>query len=324
MNMFYSKYEEFDTKTIIFNGSVNEYDIISQKDLSLSSTINNDIQFEAMKIGEILKSEDFSSNNLDILSNFINSGVSNNPSKNLIIEINEKNHEQNHNFSTKHLSQKKIGSREVRFKIKTTNTGSINTKKKKYSQENNQKSFIKKRHSAKDDDNILRKIQVHYLSFVVSFVNDVIKSLFPKKNLPDFKNIDYEIKKRVSHKYIEEMKKKTIGEVLQLRVSPKLKNSGEKANKEIYDIILKNCPEIEGLFELKYISFFEEYYFKDNINLCVNNKIIKISNKTKRFTDLCKKYYCYKGEILKVAFSYYLNCHKRSKKPKFISKIAQD
>ena len=144
MNSFFSKYEEFDTKSIIFNDSVNNgYDIISQKDLQLSSIINNDIQFEALNIGEILKSKDFSSNK-DILNNLLISEISNNPSNNLIIEINEKNHEQNYNISIEHLSQKNIESREIRFKTKSINTGSINTKKKKYPQENNQKSFIKK------------------------------------------------------------------------------------------------------------------------------------------------------------------------------------
>ena len=328
INNMFAFIEESDTKIILFNDSANNGDdIISQNDLPLTSTINNDIQFEPMNIAKIIKSNDISSKNLDIKNNFILSEYNNSYSNNQILEINEKP-EKNYDFSVEHLSQKNIGIKEVRFKTKIINIGSIKTKKRKYSQENRSKSFIKKRHLAKDDDNILRKIQVHYLSFIISFVNDVIKTLFPNKKLPLFKIIDYEIKKIVNHKFVEELKIKTIEEVLQLEVSPKLKNSEKEANQKIYAVIYKKCPEIHSFFKKNYISFFKEYYFKeyyfkDNINLYVNKKIIKISKKTKTFSDLCKKNYCFKEKILKVVFDYYFNCHKRFKKPKFISEKYQ-
>ena len=62
-------------------------------------------------------------------------------------------------------------------------------------------------HSAKDDDNILRKIQVHYLSFITNFTNDILRVFIINNNVPFFKNIDYKLKKTVKHKYIEELKK---------------------------------------------------------------------------------------------------------------------
>ena len=37
-------------------------------------------------------------------------------------------------------------------------------------------------HDRNRTDNLLRKIQVHYLSFIVSYVNDILKNLNIKKN----------------------------------------------------------------------------------------------------------------------------------------------
>ena len=320
INNMFAFMEESDSKIILFNDSANNEDgIISLNDLPLTSTINNDIQFEEMNIGKIIKSNNIYSKNLDIKNNFMLSEYNYSYSNDQILEINEKKPEENYDSSLEQLSQKNVGIKELRFKTKIINIGSINNKKRKYSEENRPKLFIKKRHLAKDDDNILRKIQVHYLSFVTSFTNDVIKTLFPNKKLPLFKFINYEIKKIVNHKFVEGLKIKTIGEVLQLEVSPKLKNSEKEDNQKIYEIIYKKCPEIHSLFKKNYISFFKEYYFKDNINLYINKKIIKISKKTKTFGDLCEKNYCFKEKILKVVCDYYFNCHKRFKKPKFIS-----
>ena len=54
-------------------------------------------------------------------------------------------------------------------------------------------------------------------------------------------------------------------------------------------MILKKYPEIQDIFGINYISFFKEYYFKENKSFFVNKKIIPISNNTKTFVDLCKK-----------------------------------
>ena len=95
----------------------------------------------------------------------------------------------------------------------------------------------KKIHTASDDDNILRKIQVHFLSFVTNYINDIIKKFISDKKVPLFKNIDYKIKKLVNHKFIEELKSKNIAELLQLRPSPKMKIHDEYVNKNILIII---------------------------------------------------------------------------------------
>ena len=98
----------------------------------------------------------------------------------------------------------------------------------------------RKIHRASDNDNILRKIQVHFLSFIINYTNDVITAFTQDKKIPLFKNLDYKIKKVVNHKSVENLKTKTIGEILQSRVSPKIKVNHESANKNTYNIILRN------------------------------------------------------------------------------------
>ena len=49
-------------------------------------------------------------------------------------------------------------------------------------------------HTAMDYDNILRKIQVHSLTFLVNFTNDYIATLSPNSSaIPFFKHIDYKL-----------------------------------------------------------------------------------------------------------------------------------
>ena len=80
----------------------------------------------------------------------------------------------------------------------------LNEKKRFRGRKGIQDNNLDKRiHSASDDDNVLRKIQVHYLTFLVNFTNDVIKTFIEDKNVPQFKNLDYKIKKIVKHKVVD-------------------------------------------------------------------------------------------------------------------------
>ena len=113
------------------------------------------------------------------------------------------------------------------FKLKTY--GAHEMKKNLFHKKRGRKSTKKKPrhiHSAIDDDNILRKIQVHFLSFLVSFTNDYIDALstnIEKKNIIHFKHLDYKYKKIINHESIEKMKASNIGQILQIRASPKNK-----------------------------------------------------------------------------------------------------
>ena len=174
-------------------------------------------------------------------------------------------------------------------------------------------------HLASDDDNLVRKIQVHFLSFVVSYINDVIKTVINDKNAPLFKNLDYQIKKRVKHSYVNELRNKTIAEILQLKVSPKMKIHDDSVNKNIYSTICKMSPFMAIYLQQSYVSLFKEYYINKSRIFIVDRKIVKLSIKTKTFNDLILKNIQYKEKLKKIANNYFLNTYKRIKKPYFMA-----
>ena len=71
----------------------------------------------------------------------------------------------------------------------------------------------KKEHSSSSTDNLIRKIQTHYLNFVISFINDSIKRFFQYQKYK-FANFTYKEKSKVSFDYLEKMKNSTIGDIL--------------------------------------------------------------------------------------------------------------
>ena len=183
-----------------------------------------------------------------------------------------------------------------------------------------EKKCNKKIHHAYDDDNILRKIQVHFLSFITNYINDIIRTFGNNKKVPYFRNIDYEIKKTVNHKYVEKLKSLCIADLLQLRVSPKMKNHDENVNKEIYQTVITSFPFMYGFLQRSYLSLFKEYFYNKNKIFIVNGKLISLSIKTKTFNDLINKNYAYREKLTSIAINFFLNHYKRYKKPNFIIK----
>ena len=209
--------------------------------------------------------------------------------------------------------------------IQMRNDNEINNEKKdnnenkniKLNKKRKENRKNKKMHSASDDDNILRKIQVHFLSFVTNYINDIIKEFVKDKTVPLFKNIDYKIKKTVNHRFVEELKSKNIAQILQLRPSPKMKIHHESVNKNIYNIVCSLCPFMKEYLQRSYISLFNDYYYNKNKIFIVNGHIIPLSSRTKTFCDLVTKNYAYKEKIKYIVVNYILNKYKRLKKPNF-------
>ena len=189
----------------------------------------------------------------------------------------------------------------------TLNKKSTSTKRGRKSDANRNT----KKHSATDEDNLTRKIQVHYLSFIINFVNDVIKSMINMKNPPLFKFLAYEIKKNVNSKYVYELKSKNISDILQLKVSPKIKIHDESANEKIYQKVIDMCPFLNDFFQQNYLKFFKDYYCRNNTIFEVNGKTIQISSRTKSFIDLIKKYDKYKNNLKYIAAKYSMNAYKK-------------
>ena len=175
----------------------------------------------------------------------------------------------------------------------------------------------KKTHTGGDDDNLIRKIQIHFINFVRNYVNDVIRTQINGKNVPQFQDLKHEIKKMVSHKHVEWLKSLSLAEILQLEVSSKMKVHGDDVNKKIYEEICNLIPFMREFLQKKYIDLFKEYYDNKNKVFLVDGRLINLSKKTKVFSDLKKKYNKYSKRLNYIAINYFLNCYKRIRKPKF-------
>jgi hypothetical protein len=198
------------------------------------------------------------------------------------------------------------------------NNSEYKNKKRKRGRKPKYDTKSKKVHDASDYDNIIRKIQVHFLSFIISFVNDLIENLLPNNKDLKFKNLSYNLKKTVNHSYVENLKNKTIGEILQFEASSKNKKFSNTINQQIFQKVIKLSPFLNNFFNMSYLHLFNNYYLKCNRTFNLEGVIINISQKTKLFNDLIQKYCEAADKIKQIAVHNYLDETNEIKQPIFV------
>ena len=208
--------------------------------------------------------------------------------------------------------------------IKTFQKKEIKKPRKKRKLNREVKEIPNKRHTASDDDNILRKVQVQYISFIIHCSNDMVSFVVDDyKNKPCFKDIDYELKKVVNHKNVESLKGKAIEEIIQSKITPKIKKFEENENKKSLNILLEKCPYLQKYFKTNYLALFLQYYYNENDIFEVNGQKIPLSEKTKKktFSSLIKKKKNnnLKERIKYVCVNYLINSYKKMKKPNLLT-----
>ena len=172
----------------------------------------------------------------------------------------------------------------------------------------------KKEHSASDWDNNLRKIQAHFLNFIVLLLNDIIKSNVERKGLLLYK-FNYEAKKNINYNYVETLKNYNIKELLEkFEASPKytkVKLEKKKyVNREILDNLCKyKYNWFNELINKNILDFFKIYYNnkKKLKNIFFNGKQIILSKDTQNFYDLLQKYKEYEKKLIEASESVFLN-----------------
>ena len=135
------------------------------------------------------------------------------------------------------------------------------------------KESKKAEHTAKYIDNITRKIQVHFLTFLVDLINDIISTI-PNIDI-SMKDLDYDMKCKVSKEYFEKMKQSSIKELFE----------------NIKQLIECDHDYFSNLFEKDYLFLFRLYYNngKPLNKLSLFGKTIIISDETETFYDLIQK-----------------------------------
>ena len=109
-------------------------------------------------------------------------------------------------------------------------------------------------HDKNSSDNLLIKIQVHYISFIVSFINEILKNLNYKQR---FFKLDYKFKKNVKKEFVESLKTQNIGDIICNEISDKYdkKKYNKKNNISIYNEV-KNDEILRKIFSENYLLLF--------------------------------------------------------------------
>ena len=175
----------------------------------------------------------------------------------------------------------------------------------------------KRQHNALDQDNIIRKIQVHFLSFIIYFSNDLIVSFLPAYKNLSFKNIQYELKKTVNHAYIENLKSKNIGDILQMTASPKNKKFSGNINRITYEKVCQLNPYLKEFFEMSYLDMFNNYYCQNQREINIGGYMVVLSQRTRLFKDLIEKNLSSAEKIKEIAEEYFIN-KKKNISPIFV------
>lgn len=145
-------------------------------------------------------------------------------------------------------------------------------------------------HNKFSTDNLLRKVQVHYMTFIISFVNEILGYLNYKEK---FLKLDYEFKKNVNKTNIQNLKTKNIKDIICNKISKKYRN--KETNNLLICEEIKDKKEnelINNILSENYLKLFKKIYYKSNkiINLKEYglDENIVLSRNIKMFDDLLK------------------------------------
>ena len=148
----------------------------------------------------------------------------------------------------------------------------------------------KSQHLSTDFDNLQRKIQVHYFTFIINLSNDALKAVLDSKT--EFKQISYKLKILISHENVNRLHKSTIKDILKNPISPKNKNYPKSFNNDLLNFACNESKILERFFNIKYLDFFNDFYFNEE-------------KETKNFYHLLKKYEKDKALLIDSAKSVY-------------------
>ncbi len=90
----------------------------------------------------------------------------------------------------------------------------------------------RREHTRLSTYNIITKIQTHFFTFIISFVNDSVKAISENQQI-EFLNFAHNEKRKVNFHYLNELKNSTIGELIKnMNISSKYTRKDINTNKK--------------------------------------------------------------------------------------------
>ena len=181
--------------------------------------------------------------------------------------------------------------------FETTKMKEKGRKRTKETKKNNNK-----KHDKYAFDNLLTKIQVHFLTFLIDLSNEALKIEFGINTPHNFKYIPYSIKKIVNFNYMDWIKNISIKDILKMKISSKFSTFDTDVNEKTLNIISGKSPWLDEFFNMKYMEAFNYYYKNQKEPLKkieFNKKEIDLSNsKVKAIYNLLKKDESIKNKLI--------------------------
>ena len=150
---------------------------------------------------------------------------------------------------------------------------------------NDKKIKSNKIHKSTALDNVLTKVQSHFMKFLIDVSNIIIIDEIKEKNFA-FYDIDYNIKKNINHKHFEQLKQVKISDILKYQISSKHKKIDKNNNEEVCEKVGGLSKNIKNFFDMNYLDLFKLYY-----NECEPLKEINIKGKKYIFPSNIKSFY---------------------------------
>jgi len=208
----------------------------------------------------------------------------------------------------------KLNKKKIFFKVKknvpVTNR-KLGRKTKSASEKAKEISDLIGVHGNKDFDNLERKIQVHYIRFIINFSNDALKAEKAGiiSNCHKFKQIDTNIKETINYKHVKQLRESTIGDILQKDISKKYKRYDKSENRKSFGKVVASSEWLRELFMMNYLELFNYYYNQEKPlkKLVFKNKEISLSTETESFFDLLEKYDDIRNELINTVDRIYYN-----------------
>ena len=197
------------------------------------------------------------------------------------------------NFSKKIINEPEIEVEELRKRVSLFN---VEKQDKHRGRKRKEKSPSKRNygpftHSKFTSDNLIRKIQVHFMNFILDYANTILKKYGYWKKGDFFVKISYDFKKNINKDNINLLKKSNIEYVLCQNISSKFKTIGNDKNINIFKKVKENYI-IKYLLSENYLQLFKDVYYKNKriikFKIGDYSDIIDLTN-TKMFEDLLKK-----------------------------------
>ena len=166
----------------------------------------------------------------------------------------------------------------------------------------------RREHTRLSTYNIITKIQTHFFTFIISFVNDSVKEICENQQI-EFLNFAHNEKRKVNFDNLNEIKNSTIEELIKnMNISSKYTSKDINTNKNNLKV-LEETPFFKSLFDIKYLELFSKYYNNKQPlkEVLINDQVISLSQKTESFYHLLEKNKLSKSSLIEVAEKFYLN-----------------